>query len=78
MNIDKVTIGAGFNDLPAINEFDFIDGKFSPPPADYDGYTDAKGIQFVLYDRTINKTKQQNLEDDKISFDIPPTSVETF
>jgi len=79
MQVDKVTVGAGFNDLSVIHEFDYIEGKTSPTPADYNGYTDAYSIQYVLYDKALDKTDRfTKTDDDNISFEIPPTSVETF
>lgn len=79
MNINSVTIGAGYNDLSVITGLDFIDGKTSPTPSDYHGYTDSNSIQYILYDKTLNKTNRlTNSEDDNISFEIGLTSVETF
>lgn len=46
--VNAVTIGAGFNDLPIITNFKQVDGSKSPLPSDYDEYSDAKSIQYIV------------------------------
>ena len=79
MNIDRVTIGAGYNDLSVVTNLDIITGNISPTPDDYHGYTDAEITQFILYDKTLNKNRGvTKTEDGNISFEIGSINEATF
>lgn len=46
--VKAVTIGAGYNDLSAINKFKKINARPDMLPKDYDGYSDATEYQYII------------------------------
>ena len=57
--VKYVTIGAGWNDLSAINKFNCLDKRLMDLPDDYVGYTDAKDIQYIIPFKERTKENQE-------------------
>jgi hypothetical protein len=48
--VDKVTVGAGYNDFEGLERFEKVNeilNRFTLPN-DYNGYSDAKGMQYII------------------------------
>lgn len=55
--VDMVSIGAGYNDLKAIKQFKRYEVKENLLPADYDGYSDAKKVLYIVDENICQKQK---------------------
>ena len=52
--VDMVTIGSGYNDFSAINNFSAVYTNNSWLPENYHGYSDATNKQYVINDKHLS------------------------